>query len=121
MPFKITACMDYTAMVTMSSSELGDERKRKRRSATFDCKPLAVLWHRFKDFYHPSTTIMLDDLRRNFILNKQQGLVIKPFRNATTSGRDDREFRRLKEYFTILGQLNSFEDCNHDEWKTTTT
>ena len=115
-PFKITACMDYTAMLTLSSSELGDERKRKRQSATFDCKPLAVLWHRFKEYYHPSTTIMLDDLRRNFILNKQQGLVIKPFRNATTSGREDREFRRLKRYFAVLGRLDSFDGCDHDRW-----
>ena len=115
-PFNIVACMDYTAMLTLSSSELGDDRKRKRRSATFDCKPLQVLWSRFKE-YHPSTTIMFDDLRRNFILNKKQGLVIKPFRNATTSGRSDQEFRRLMPYMAILAGLDSFEDMDHDNWK----
>ncbi len=116
-PFKIVACMDYTAMLTLSTSELGDDRKRKRRSATFDCKPLQVLWNRFNDHYHPSTTVMFDDLRRNFILNKKQGLVIKPFRRATTSGRSDEEFLRLKPYMAVLAEMDSFDDMDHDNWK----
>ena len=116
-PFKITACMDYTAMLTLSTSELGEDRKRKRKSATFDCKPLAVLWERYKEFYHPSTTIMFDDLRRNFILNKKQGLVVKPFRNATTTGRGDREFSRLKRYVAVLAGMDSFDEMDHESWK----
>jgi ubiquitin-like domain-containing CTD phosphatase 1 len=75
------------------------------------------LWNRFNDHYHPSTTIMFDDLRRNFILNKKQGLVIKPFRRATTSGRSDEEFLRLKPYMAVLAGLDSFDDMDHDNWK----
>ena len=115
-PFKIVAAMDYTAMLTLSTEELaGDDRKRKRRSATFDCKPLQVLWNRYKDFYQPSTTIMFDDLRRNFILNKKQGLVVKPFRKS--AGRSDQEFRGLMRYMAMLAGLDSFDGLDHDNWR----
>ena len=29
----------------------------------FDCKPLAFIWAKFPEFYNPSNTVMLDDLR----------------------------------------------------------
>jgi ubiquitin-like domain-containing CTD phosphatase 1 len=115
--FKITACMDYTAMLTLSSSELGEERKRKRMSATFDCKPLAVLFHRYSEYYSPDQTVMLDDLRRNFILNPKQGLTVRPFRKATTQGKQDTEFESLMAYFRILGGMESFDALDHNVWK----
>lgn len=45
----------------------------------FDCKPLPVLWGRFPE-YTPDNTIMFDDLRRNYVFNPQNGLVIRPYR-----------------------------------------
>lgn len=48
----------------------------------FDCKPLALIWAKFPEQYGPHNTIMLDDLRRNYVLNKQQGLVIRPFKKV---------------------------------------
>jgi len=37
----------------------------------FDCKPLPLLWAKFPD-----------DLARNYVFNKQNGLVIRPYRRA---------------------------------------
>ena len=37
----------------------------------FDCKPLPLLWARYPA-YKPSNTVMLDDLRRNYVFNRQQ-------------------------------------------------
>jgi len=56
----------------------------------FDCKPLAFLWGKFPEFYNEDNTIMLDDLRRNFVYNKQNGLVIRPFKNAHRTRDTDR-------------------------------
>lgn len=64
--YKITACMDYTAMVTVDNVP-GMQGHRR----VFDCKPLKVLWDRYPTFYNPSNTIMIDDLRRNYCLNPQ--------------------------------------------------
>lgn len=117
--FKITACMDYTSMVTVDAASVGVEFSAKKKRTVFDCKPLHVLWERYKDFYSPATTIMLDDLRRNFILNPQHGLVIKPFRKSTSSGKHDSEFSKLQRYFDLLCTLQSFENLDHDGWKKT--
>lgn len=48
----------------------------------FDCKPLAVLWGKYPGVYTRENTIMLDDLRRNYVMNRQNGLVIRPFRKV---------------------------------------
>ena len=49
----------------------------------FDCKPLQVLWGKYPGQYSRHNTIMLDDLRRNYVLNRQNGLVIRPYRKVT--------------------------------------
>ena len=98
--FKITLCMDYTAMVTVAGSV-------HAKGGVFDCKPLHVLWERYADHYNPSNTIMFDDLRRNYVLNRQNGLVIRPFKRALTSGKEDDELLRLKAYLLKIKDLDS--------------
>jgi ubiquitin-like domain-containing CTD phosphatase 1 len=119
--FKITACMDFTAMVTVDSSMMTGEdsvrmmSNKKKKRMVWDCKPLHVLWQRYPQTYSPSRTIMIDDLRRNFVMNVQNGLVIKPFRKRMA--KDDREFLKLIRYLSLISALESFEELNHDEWK----
>ncbi len=48
-------------------------------AGVFDCKPLPVLWAKLPE-YNDQNTIMLDDLRRNYAFNPQNGLVIRPYR-----------------------------------------
>jgi ubiquitin-like domain-containing CTD phosphatase 1 len=47
-------------------------------------KPLGVIWGQYPQFT-PSNTIMFDDLRRNFLMNPQNGLRIRPCRNLPTT------------------------------------
>ena len=42
-------------------------------AGVFDCKPLGFLWGKFPEVYGPHNTIMFDDLRRNYVMNKQNG------------------------------------------------
>lgn len=51
------------------------------RSA-IDVKPLGFIWLNFPEHYNERNTIMFDDLKRNFLMNPQNGLQIRPFRNA---------------------------------------
>lgn len=51
-------------------------------AGVFDCKPLQVLWGKYPGQYSKHNTIMLDDLRRNYVLNRQNGLVIRPYRKV---------------------------------------
>ena len=107
--YKISVTMDYTSMVTIATP--GHSRP------VFDCKPLAVLWNRFSEYYGPHNTIMLDDLRRNYVLNPQNGLVVRPFKHALTSGRKDRELLRLEAYFGKIADLEKLSDLDHKRWE----
>ena len=41
----------------------------------FQTKPLGVIWGKFEE-YSSKNTIMFDDLRRNFLMNPQNGLKV---------------------------------------------
>ena len=40
------------------------------------------MWAKFEGQYGPHNTVMIDDLRRNYVLNQQQGLVIRPYKRV---------------------------------------
>lgn len=100
--FKISCCLDHGAMIGLHSKERG----------LFSCKPLQVLWHNIQE-YTPENTIMFDDLRRNFVMNPQQGLRIKVFRGDPT----DNELLRLLEYLELIAELDSLASLRHSRWE----
>ena len=106
--FKITLTMDFTSMVTVAAAGHG--------RSVFDCKPLQVLWERYPQ-YNSKNSIMFDDLKRNYVLNKQNGLVIRPFKRALTSGKADRELLKLKAYLLKIADLETLEELDHSRWE----
>lgn len=83
----------------------------------FNCKPLPVMWAKLPDNYNKDNTIMLDDLARNYIFNKQNGLVVKPYRKAVLNRSLDRELLGLKEYLRAIAPLESLSSLDHSSWK----
>ena len=65
--FKLTALFDATAMITCEARGYG----------VLDVKPLGVVWGLYPQF-SAANTLMLDDLSRNFLMNPQSGLKIRP-------------------------------------------
>lgn len=47
-------------------------------------KPLHIIWSKFPQHWNKQNTIHVDDLERNFALNKSSGLVISPFNRPTS-------------------------------------
>ena len=86
-------------------------------AGVFDCKPLGYIWAKFPEHYGPHNTIMLDDLRRNFVMNKQNGLVIRPFRKAHLTRATDRELVFLKQYLLRIGNLPDLSSLKHRRWE----
>ena len=80
-------------------------------------KPLVVVWRTFPDFYTEENTIMFDDIRRNFALNPQNGLTVRPFKRATTEGKDDAELPKLAHYLIAIKDLESFSELDHLNWE----
>ncbi|PNT73289.1 hypothetical protein BRADI_2g56587v3 [Brachypodium distachyon] len=108
--YKITALLDHMGMITVQSEKHSEKR-------TFDCKPLGLIWTKFPEYYNENNTIMFDDLRRNFVMNPQNGLVIKPFRQASRNRASDRELIKLTQYLLAIAELEDFSKLDHDRWQ----
>ncbi|KAJ9687542.1 hypothetical protein PVL29_016147 [Vitis rotundifolia] len=105
--YKITALLDHLAMITVHSDSRGP----------FDCKPLGLIWGQFPEFYSSKNTIMFDDLRRNFVMNPQNGLTIKPFRKAHANRDSDQELVKLTQYLLAIAELDDLSSLNHKNWE----
>ncbi|KAL3515681.1 hypothetical protein ACH5RR_022583 [Cinchona calisaya] len=105
--YKITALLDHLAMITVQS----DNRR------VFDCKPLGLIWAHFPQFYSSKNTIMFDDLRRNFVMNPQNGLTIKPFRKAHANRGSDNELVKLTQYLLAIAELDDLSSLDHRYWE----
>lgn len=79
-------------------------------------KPLGVIWGKFPQ-YTPNNTIMFDDIRRNFLMNPQAGLKIRPFRNAHQNREHDRELLQLAGYLKAIASLDDLAQLNHKHWE----
>ena len=106
--FKLSAYYDHRAMVTV----------RTARHGVYDCKPLPLIWAKFPGVYGPHNTIMLDDLKRNYVFNPGQGLVIRPYRKSATRAATDRELEKLAVYLLHIATTRStFEGLRHSRWE----
>lgn len=108
--YKVVGLIDSQAMITVETAKYG----------VFNCKPLGYLWGQTWPAgvdYGPHNTIMFDDLGRNFLMNPQSGLKIRPFRNAHTSRATDRELQRLSNYLHAIAKLDDFTSLNHNKWE----
>ncbi|KAJ1405405.1 Ubiquitin-like domain superfamily [Sesbania bispinosa] len=108
--YKITALLDHLAMITVQTPSRG----------VFDCKPLGLIWAQFPEFYNASNTIMFDDLRRNFVMNPQNGLIIKPFRKAHANRDSDQELVKLTQYLLAIAELDDLSSLDHSNWESFT-
>ena len=60
---------------------------------------------------------MFDDLQRNFVMNPQNGLCIRPFRKAHMNRATDRELQKLTEYLLAIAELPTLCDIDHRKWE----
>lgn len=93
-------------MITVLSTKYG----------LIETKPLGVIWGKFEE-YTSKNTIMFDDLRRNFLMNPQNGLKIRPFREAHKNRHKDRELLKLTKYLKKIAKLDDLSDLNHKHWE----
>jgi ubiquitin-like domain-containing CTD phosphatase 1 len=107
--YQVAAFVDGGAMVPVDHPRYG----------RVNVKPLPVLWRLWEGECSPSSTIMLDDLRRNFLLNPRHGLRIKACRDLRNTRASDRELLHLSEYLEAIARLPVAEwpGLEHSEWR----
>lgn len=107
--YKVSMYFDYGAMITVKTDKYG----------VFNTKPLGVLWGQFSDMCTPENTIMFDDLGRNFIMNPENGLKIKPCRSLHTTRDTDTELRDLTQYLLAIVEddVQDLRELDHKHWR----
>lgn len=105
--YKIAFYLDSSAMITVHCSKRG----------VVEVKPLAVIWGKFQQ-YSSKNTVMLDDIRRNFLMNPKSGLRIRPFFQAHLNRAKDTELLKLSTYLkNIAENSEDFNTLNHRKWE----
>lgn len=105
--YKIVFYLDSAAMISVNSQKYG----------LLNVKPLAVIWGKFPTQYTPKNTIMFDDTRRNFLMNPQNGLKIKAFREAFKNRETDQELLHLSKYLSKIAEMDDFSSLDHRYWQ----
>lgn len=106
--FQLCMYYDAGAMITLHAEKYG----------TLNVKPLGVIWGQNLQ-WGPHNTLMLDDLSRNFLMNPQSGLKIRPCRHMTVEANRlaDRELLRLGRYLRLLATVEDFRGLDHKQWE----
>ncbi|XP_014485952.1 PREDICTED: ubiquitin-like domain-containing CTD phosphatase 1 [Dinoponera quadriceps] len=104
--YKIAFHLDVLAMITVYTPKYGVVR----------VKPLGIIWGKYKQ-YSAKNTIMFDDIRRNFIMNPQSGLRIRPFKHAHSTRLKDVELVKLSRYLELIAKVDDFQTLNHRKWE----
>lgn len=60
---------------------------------------------------------MFDDLKRNFVMNPQNGLTIRPFRKAHLNRGSDQELVKLTQYLLAIAELDDLSELDHSRWE----
>ncbi|KAK2176352.1 hypothetical protein NP493_666g01002 [Ridgeia piscesae] len=106
--YKLCFMVDSLAMITVDTGP---------KYGVIEVKPpLGVIWGKFEQ-YNSQNTIMFDDLRRNFLMNPQNGLKIRPFCKAHMNRHKDQELLKLADYLKEIAQLEDLSSLNHKKWE----
>lgn len=105
--YKIMFYLDSNAMITIHCAKRG----------VVEVKPLALIWGKYSQ-YSSKNTIMLDDIRRNFLMNPKSGLRIRPFLQAHLNRHKDTELLKLSVYLKDIAEhCSDFNNLNHRKWE----
>jgi len=108
--FCISFVLDKTFMFPITSKD------KEGKERTHEVKALEIIWTKMPH-YNARNTIHVDDLGRNFAMNPENGLKIKPFKYAEVMKQTDQELLYLKEYLLQIADSNDLSALNHRKWK----
>ncbi|KAJ2665730.1 hypothetical protein IW148_001489 [Coemansia sp. RSA 1199] len=108
--YRITLALDSTTMFSVRVLRNGREHSHH-------VKALEIIWARFPHVYTRENTVHVDDLERNFAMNKQNGLRIRQYKRSSSRARRDTELAKLAQYLLLIAELPSFEHLNHAQWQ----
>lgn len=127
--YRISCVMDALAMVRWAPPEcpalgMTDGTARAESKVTvptekyglINTKALAVIWGRFPQ-YGPHNTVLVDDLRRNYLSTPRNGIRVRPCRSLPMHRDTDVELRLLRDYLLSVRDAHTLQSDGHRRWR----
>jgi len=117
--YRFTFVLDKTSMFAITST-----KKNSGEHYRHHVKPLELIWTKFPLNYSQRNTVHVDDLARNFALNMENGLRVKPyFRKKVNKRSRDVELEALSIYLSRLAKEapNQFDLVDFGVWQDVVT
>lgn len=115
--YRISFVLDKTSMFDYKRDP--DQVERKRRKKKHHVKPLQLIWDRFSPRWQAINTLHVDDLSRNFLMNKPNGVPVSAYYRHYDGAAQDTELLDLARYLTTnCAILEDVTSKDHSNWKT---
>eukprot|EP01012_Entosiphon_sulcatum_P016781 TRINITY_DN21663_c0_g1_i1.p1 TRINITY_DN21663_c0_g1~~TRINITY_DN21663_c0_g1_i1.p1 ORF type:complete len:348 (+),score=76.62 TRINITY_DN21663_c0_g1_i1:26-1069(+) len=122
--FRVSFILDREHMISVTDRNYYQRKQKEKRKdgedkkvKKYEVKPLAVIWNKFPQWFHAANTVHVDDLERNFVMNRRNGLRISAYRNAATAYRTDRELLLLGAFLVSVKDCSDFRDLELNAWR----
>ncbi|KAJ3370825.1 Ubiquitin-like domain-containing CTD phosphatase 1 [Allomyces arbusculus] len=119
--YRIAFTLDATAMfpVTPRSRSPSLERAESpTRPSRMHVKALALIWARFSETWTRATTVHVDDLSRNFVLNPRNGIRVDPWFWSADAAVADAELPTLARYLVhAVAPAEDVTTLDHRAWR----
>lgn len=102
--YKICFVLDKSCMFSIESPK-----------GKHQVKALQLIWNKFPA-WGPKNSVHVDDLGRNFAMNPQSGLKIRPYKDAPTNRATDKDLQFVGRYLYLLKELDDFTVADHTNW-----
>jgi ubiquitin-like domain-containing CTD phosphatase 1 len=107
--YNISFVLDKTFMFKVDAKDRG-------HGHAHEVKALEIIWRKFPQYYSAKNTVHVDDLSRNFVLNPQNGIKIRAWKNTTRETKD-RELLLLRDYLVLLAGMDDLSTVEHHKWR----
>ena len=116
--YKVCFILDKTSMYNVSLD----------KTISNKVKPLQLIWSRYPNLWSSFNTVHVDDIEKNFMLNKSSGILISPFKRAPLplSQQQQQEAQQLslassssESVDSIAGLASCSRSSSMDEWAAT--
>ena len=115
--YKVCFILDKTSMYNVSLD----------KTISNKVKPLQLIWSRYPNLWSSFNTVHVDDIEKNFMLNKSSGILISPFNRAPLPlSQQQQEAQQLslassssESVDSIAGLASCSRSSSMDEWAAT--
>jgi ubiquitin-like domain-containing CTD phosphatase 1 len=109
--FKIAFVLDRECMFKVRSYNKKDKKLKEH-----EVKALGIIWAKMPQF-NAKNTVHVDDLEKNFVMNRECGVKIKAYYYSEETKNNDKELFYVARYLKLIAKADDLTQYDHRDWK----